>query len=215
MIKSWANVEWYLPPVGVEGTGFWHVSSQIRDMGDTNGLRSGDTVWAAQVGVRHIGMAWEWAEVRPGLVMLADPNAIITNLQLIDSLGAAVLGLSKTVAINRLVHALPWQTAVADLLRACMHAKPSAPERETPTSKRQGPPFFAPDTTAPAAHAAPVTAAQPMLPARQTAPSAYEPPALQHFNERRLRNDGTGRNRASDREEFSPQTQTQALRRAA
>lgn len=116
MIKSWATHEWYLPPEAENLPRFSHVSTHIRDEGADTGLRAGDTVWMAQDEDWHVGLAWEWVEVKPGLVMLADPNSIITNLQLVDSQQRNVHGLEKTVAINRLVHAMQWQQPVCDLL---------------------------------------------------------------------------------------------------
>ncbi len=117
MIKSWATLEWYLPPQVETLPSFKHMGTQLRDDGGLAGLRAGDTVWMAQDEQRPVGLAWEWVEVKPGVVMLADPNSIITNLQFVDDHQLPVYGLAKTVAVNRLVHALAWQLPVCDLLQ--------------------------------------------------------------------------------------------------
>ncbi len=117
MIKSWATLEWYLPPETDKLPRFNLVGTQIRDDGSATGLRAGDTVWVAEGENADVGLAWEWIEVQPGIVMLADPNSIITNLQFVDSFSAPVSGLARTIAVNRIVHALPWQLPVCAQLR--------------------------------------------------------------------------------------------------
>ena len=116
MIKTWPTRQWYLPPQAGNLPGFSHVSTQIRNQDAATGLHAGDTIWMAVDEVGQMGLAWEWVEFQPGLVMLADPNSILTNLTVVDGQQQEVLGLSKTVAINRLVHAMHWQKPVSKLL---------------------------------------------------------------------------------------------------
>lgn len=141
MIKSWAMLEWYLPPGSEHQLAFHHVGTHLRDDGSDSGLRAGDAVWVAQHEQWCAGLAWEWAEVRPGIVMLTDPNSIITNLQFVDKDREPVLGLLKTVAVNRIVHALPWQQAVRATLQlhqpqpglsAAIELAPTVPHRTMP-----------------------------------------------------------------------------------
>lgn len=117
MIKSWTSVEWYLPAEADALPTFQHISTHIRESDSVTGLRGGDTVWMLDGDESPTGMAWEWHEVRPGVVMLADPNAIVTNLQIIDREQQRVQGLDKIIVVNRIVHQLPWQRAVADCLQ--------------------------------------------------------------------------------------------------
>lgn len=117
MIKSWATLEWYLSPESGQLPAFHHVGTQLRDDGSDSGLRAGDAVWVAQHEQWYAGLAWEWAEVKPGIVMLTDPNSIITNLQFVDEDRQPVPSLLGAVAVNRLVHALPWQRAVCAALQ--------------------------------------------------------------------------------------------------
>lgn len=112
MVKSWASLEWYLPAEAEPLPDFRHAGTGLRDDGRLSGVRAGDTVWVAHHEHGYAGLAWEWVEVKPGIVMLADPNSIITNLQIVDNRLHQVTGLLLTIAINRLVHALPWQQAV-------------------------------------------------------------------------------------------------------
>lgn len=123
MIKSWTTHECYLPPEPDGLPRFQHANTQVRDDGSSrNGLRSGDTVWIAQNDQWLAGLAWEWVEARPGVVMLADPNSIITNLMVVDIDRQMVPSLNKIVAVNQLVHALDWQNEVRSRLE---HLAPS------------------------------------------------------------------------------------------
>ena len=142
MIKSWATLEWYLPPQSDQLPSFKHVGAQVRDDGSSLGFRAGDTVWVAQDEQWQAGLAWEWVEVKPGVVMLADPNSIVTNLQFVDAEDQHVYGLAKTIAINRLVHGLPWQQSVCALLPdQALHAPTGAtalPGHQPQQGKLQG-----------------------------------------------------------------------------
>ncbi len=138
MIKSWATLEWYLPPQSEQLPRFKHVGTQVRDDGSSSGSRAGDTVWVAQDDQWQAGLAWEWIEVKPGIVMLADPNSIITNLQFVDAEHQHVVGLAKTTAINRLVHGLPWQQSVCALLPNQMLSVPTAARTLPPHQPHQG-----------------------------------------------------------------------------
>jgi hypothetical protein len=140
MIKSWATLEWYLPLQPADLPVFDHVSTRIRDDGSPAGCRCGDTVWMALNGQQPAGLAWEWSEVRPGMVMLSDPNSIITNLQFVDEQQNQVLGLNKTVMVNRLVHALAWQAPVSALLQQAAAPAHEA-EMATPARRHTDLPF--------------------------------------------------------------------------
>lgn len=172
MIKSWTTLEWYLPPETGPLPHFNLVGTQVRDDGSSTGFRAGDTVWVAEDAQGQAGLAWEWIEVQPGVVMLADPNSIITNLQIVDSHNGPVSGLAKTIAVNRLVHALPWQQSVCTQLqgdavnmpralqalaqRRPLQSQPARPENgAAAASQAPAPEFLA--LRAPAANPAPHT----------------------------------------------------------
>jgi hypothetical protein len=65
---------------------------------------------------QSVGLAWEWAEHRPGVVVLADPNCIVSNARFVDEEGLPMQPLLALIALNRVVHALPWQEAVCKAL---------------------------------------------------------------------------------------------------
>ena len=58
------------------------------------------------------GVAWDWVEVRSGVVAMADPLGLVTNLKLLDDHGEALTQIEVAVQLHQLVHALPWQSEV-------------------------------------------------------------------------------------------------------
>ena len=211
MIKSWVTLEWYLPLQTEQLPLFKLAGLQIRDDGSTTGSRGGDTVWVAQDEHGHAGLAWEWVEVQPGIVMLADPNSIITNLQIVDSNNGLVSGLAKTIAVNRMVHALPWQSSICAQLQDTALNLPSPdvlaqrwPLQSQPVRSEQG--------------AAMASGARvPALPARRATAATQAPHPQQNLN-RRLLVDAPGRmhtRRSGDHEAGLDRRGLRDLRRAA
>ena len=73
MVKSWPQVRLQVTDDFRGMPEFQHISTLWRE--DTAGRegRVGETVWAARLGNQDVvGLAWEWVEVRPGLVALPD-----------------------------------------------------------------------------------------------------------------------------------------------
>lgn len=119
MIKSWPIIEWKLPPEMTLWPTLAHANSTVREgTGEHTERRCGETVWIGVVDGQSVGAAWEWVELRPGVVMVSDPNSIVTNLRFLDAAGSPQAYLPSVVSINRLAHMLPWQPTVAALVAA-------------------------------------------------------------------------------------------------
>jgi hypothetical protein len=128
MVKAWPMVEWYLPDVTAPGPALCHVQTQVRPGSDRPGRRFGDTVWIGVVQGRSVGLAWDWVELQPGVVMLADPNSIISNLRFLTAQRTYQEPVVGLISLNRLVHELPWQSVVLAVLQAqSQDATPVAP----------------------------------------------------------------------------------------
>ena len=211
MIKSWVTLEWYLPLQTEQLPTFKLVGLQIRDDGSTTGSRGGDTVWVAQDENGHAGLAWEWVEVQPGIVMLADPNSIITNLQIVDSNNGLVSGLAKTIAVNRMVHALPWQSSVCAQLQDTTLNLPSHSDALAQRRQLQSHPVRSEHGAAMASGAR-----VPALPARRATTATQAPHPQQSLN-RRVLVDAPGRMhiRSGDHEAGLDRRGLRDLRRAA
>ncbi len=77
----------------------------------------GDTFWAARLADGNLlGLAWEWVVVGAGLVVLRDPNGIISNAWLEDESGEQLPELRALCVVNGMAHATPWQQTVCRCL---------------------------------------------------------------------------------------------------
>jgi hypothetical protein len=94
------------------------MGTEVRGERDELGRVVGDTVWAASMGSEGLlGAAWEWVELLPGVVVLSDPNGLVSNAQFLADDGAAECELRSTVMVNCIAHLLPWQRTVARVLQ--------------------------------------------------------------------------------------------------
>jgi hypothetical protein len=112
MIRSWPAIEWYLPSDEDRWPAFLHLSTHIRTSPDDAGRSAGDTVWLGHVAGQSVGLAWEWVELRPGVVMMADPNSIITNARFAGPGRGLDDELHALICANRLANLLGWQQVV-------------------------------------------------------------------------------------------------------
>jgi len=64
------------------------------------------------MGQREQSRGLDWVEVQDGVVALADPFGLVTNLQLTDAEGHPLPSMQATIHLNEIVHTLPWQSEV-------------------------------------------------------------------------------------------------------
>ena len=81
-------------------------------------MRVGDTTWAADVDGAEVQLHWEWHEVSPGVLAVANVWDVLTNVALVDSLDRE---LHPTTHLLSTVHDLPWQAVVLSVLKAEQH----------------------------------------------------------------------------------------------
>jgi hypothetical protein len=58
------------------------------------------------------GMAWDWVQIARGVVAMADPMSVVTNLRLVGRRGRSAHGAGGRVLPQRIVRSLPWQDEV-------------------------------------------------------------------------------------------------------
>lgn len=88
-----------------------HGSTQIMARDDVASLHRGSTIWlTAADPLNVLAIGWDWVEVRPKVVAMVDPMAIVTNL-LCDS-PADEESDYLLLGLNEIVHRLPWQEEV-------------------------------------------------------------------------------------------------------
>lgn len=115
MVYAWAPVLWQA--ACAPDLHLVHLGTRVLTFGDDDGPCSGQTLWAEQTDTLAAGVAWDWVEVREGVVAMADPLGMVTNLRLLDDNGEVMSQTQVAMRLHPLVHALPWQTEVTRALR--------------------------------------------------------------------------------------------------
>lgn len=114
-LRSWPPILWQvdeLAPVG-----FHHLSTHVMGAGSGRNHRvTGQTIWAGTVGGSEAGMAWDWVEIANGIVAMADPMSVVTNLRILGDEGEVLTSQAAARVLNGIVHALPWQDEVGRAL---------------------------------------------------------------------------------------------------
>ena len=63
-------------------------------------------------------MAWDWVQIAHGVVAMADPMSLVTNLRLVSDQGEVLTVHESARYLNEFVRRLPWQQEVQIALRA-------------------------------------------------------------------------------------------------
>jgi hypothetical protein len=93
-----------------------HRTTRVSGVAD-GGACTGQTLWTVRHDREAAGVAWDWIEIRDGVVAMADPLGLVTNLRLVDDRGETLDEVSAAMRLHAVVHALGWQRTVAEALR--------------------------------------------------------------------------------------------------
>lgn len=116
-VFAWPPVLWQAPPPARRH--FHHLGTRVTFSGEP--LRSGQTLWGDPDGEQAAALAWDWIELAQGVVAMADPMAVLTNVRLVGPGGGVMTSIEAAPHLNELVHALPWQCEVQRALAQMMH----------------------------------------------------------------------------------------------
>jgi hypothetical protein len=89
-----------------------HLGTRVLNFGDDESPCSGQTLWGDDKEALVAGVAWDWVRLHPGVVAMADPLCMVTNLTLLDDHGEALTTREAALRLHQLVHSLPWQSEV-------------------------------------------------------------------------------------------------------
>jgi hypothetical protein len=118
MVRGWPTVTWQAPEDISAFPAFNHMSTEIRAEPGPLGHTTGDTVWATDLGAQGmLAIAWEWTEVMPGVLVISDPNGLISNARFVTDDGQEQDELVATLTSNLIIHNTAWQTVVMSQLR--------------------------------------------------------------------------------------------------
>lgn len=114
-LKAWPPLLWQ---AGRAPRGrFRHLGTRITFSGDRIVRTAGQTLWGGALDDGDAGVAWDWVQISRGVVALADPMSVVTNLRLVGSEGEVLTSLQASLYLNAMVHELPWQSEVERALR--------------------------------------------------------------------------------------------------
>ena len=114
-LRAWPPLLWQAKRSA--GLQFQHVGTRVALPADAVCGIGGQTLWAGNSADGEAGVAWDWVQIARGVVAMADPMCVITNLRLVGDEGAVLTALESVRFLNEIVHALPWQNEVARALR--------------------------------------------------------------------------------------------------
>lgn len=97
-----------------------HLDTRVMSTGDASSPLSGHTIWTGPLGDVDAGVAWDWVQLCPGVVAMADPMCVVTNLRLVDQGGSVLTAWESARHLTEIVHGLPWQDEVERALGAGM-----------------------------------------------------------------------------------------------
>ena len=101
---------------------FRHLGTQVTVLGgDSAEPSAGQTVWGEPDGERVAGIAWDWVELAHGVVAIADPMTLVTNVLLLGPRRRVLTPLEAAPLLNDMVSALPWQNEVQRALERLGH----------------------------------------------------------------------------------------------
>ncbi len=118
-LRAWPPLLWQAgEPARVR---FHHIGTRITFTGDPLTPPAGQTIWAGSAAEGEAGMAWDWVLITRGVVAMADPMSVISNLRLVGDQGEVLTAQQSARFLNEIVRALPWQSEVQRALGERTH----------------------------------------------------------------------------------------------
>jgi hypothetical protein len=121
-LRAWPPVLWqagHIAPLE-----FVHLDTRVVSPADAMAASAaaGQTVWVWPLAAgEEAGMAWDWVQLARGVVAIADPMSVVTNLRLLGAGGEVLTAWQAARHLNQMVHGLPWQAEVERALAQVEH----------------------------------------------------------------------------------------------
>jgi hypothetical protein len=116
-LRAWPPLLWQVGELAPAE--FHHLSTHVVSAAGQRQRVAGQTIWAGTVSGCDAGMAWDWVEIADGIVAMADPMSVVTNLRIVGDEGEVLTAQEAARFLNGLVNALPWQDEVGRALATC------------------------------------------------------------------------------------------------
>ena len=109
-VKTWAPVATAVQRLRESSAALRYVGATVSSRSPKGVNRSGQVLWAADIGDCQFGLAWGWICLRGDVVVMTDPMGVATNLALVDDESGEPLSESQVMCcLNSVIHSLPWQ----------------------------------------------------------------------------------------------------------
>jgi len=89
-----------------------HLGTRVTNPGSRHSPLCGQTMWGECTPEHEAGLAWDWVQICDGVVAMADPMCVVTNLRLVGEQGQVLTAREAALHLSRLVRQLPWQDEV-------------------------------------------------------------------------------------------------------
>lgn len=121
-VRSWPIIEWSAGRI--QQIALLHLASRCDEAAARLGFaaRYGSTLWCGLVSSGLVGLSWSWQQIAPGVLVIADPMAIRSNLRWLGDDGHVLGEIAEAALHNRLVAGLCWRQVVRE--SACAHVLP-------------------------------------------------------------------------------------------
>jgi len=125
MKPAWSVYAW--PPVLWQAERaaelhFLHLGTRVVNTGHRMFPSTGQTLWGVPSPEGEAGMAWDWVLLSQGIVAMADPLSVITNVRFIGPEGDVLTAWQAARHLNEIVHSLHWQDEVERALNQSPHS---------------------------------------------------------------------------------------------
>jgi hypothetical protein len=112
-LRAWPPVLWQANRTSK--LHFVHLDTRLLNPDDAR-TPIGQTMWIGPAADGEAGVAWDWVLLERGIVAMADPMSVVTNLRLVGPAGRVLTAFESALHLNSLVHDLPWQHEVCRML---------------------------------------------------------------------------------------------------
>jgi len=114
-VRAWPPLLWQVDQL--RRLQLRHLGTRITHPGDPANRTAGQTIWASSADGSQAGMAWDWIHLSRGIVSMADPLSVVTNLRLVNADGDGVPMLETLRYLNEVVHSVNWQDEVERVMQ--------------------------------------------------------------------------------------------------
>jgi hypothetical protein len=113
-VRAWPPLLWQVE--NLRRLQLRHLGTRVTNPGDQISRTAGQTIWSAPTDGGQAGMAWDWIHLSCGIVAMADPLSVLTNMRLVNFDGNGLAMLETQRSLNEVVRTLNWQDEVERVL---------------------------------------------------------------------------------------------------